>query len=166
MSVVKSQKYSFQFWEVACFKWPGQGLFHPKAAYQTMFQRGRMAYLWSFFSFFLHCTLSPFLPAFQLESGSRAAYAILLFLPVESLVVLEELPEGLEEEPELGELDEVVPVRIVGLGHRLHVVEAAVDGGDRVKQLVHRDHVTHALQSKFYLLRRPLHYSIYLCDLR
>ena len=23
MSVVKSKKYSFQFWEVACFKWPG-----------------------------------------------------------------------------------------------------------------------------------------------
>ena len=67
---------------------------------------------------------------------------------VESLVVLEELPECLEEEPELGELDEVVPVRIVGLGHRLHVVEAAVDGGDRVKQLVHSDHVTDALGSK------------------
>ena len=95
-----------------------------------------------FFSFFLHCTLSPFLPAFQLESGS------ILFVPVESLVVLEELPECLKEEPELWELDEVVPVRIVRLGHRLHVVEAAVDGGDRVKQLVHRDHVTDALGVK------------------
>ena len=71
-----------------------------------------------------------------------------LFLPVESLVVLEELPEGLKEEPELWELYEVVSVRIVRLGHRLHVVEAAVDGGDRVKQLVHSDHVTNALGVK------------------
>ena len=72
MSVVKSQKYSFQFREVACFKRPG--LFHPRAAYQTMFQSE------CFSEVFLNVPFSPLLPDFQLESGSSAgAYDIIYY---------------------------------------------------------------------------------------
>ena len=72
MSVVKSEKYSFQFWEVACFKWPG--LFHPRAAYQTMFQRGRFS---KDFSFFLHVPFPHFYPLFSLKVAVVPAPMIL-----------------------------------------------------------------------------------------
>ena len=62
MSVVKSQKYSFHFWEIACFKWPG--LFHPQASYQTMFQRGSFS---KDFSFFLQAPFPHFYPLFSLK---------------------------------------------------------------------------------------------------
>ena len=62
MSVVKSQKYSFQFWEVACFKWPG--LFHPQASYQTMYQMGRFS---KEFPYFCMSPFPIFYPLFSLK---------------------------------------------------------------------------------------------------
>ena len=65
---------------------------------------------------------------------------------VESLEVFKELSESLEEESELRELDEVVTVRVLSLGHRLHMVKTAVDGRDSIKQLIHCDHISHTLK--------------------
>ena len=66
---------------------------------------------------------------------------------VECLEVLEVLPEGLEEEPELPELEEVGPVLVVAGGLVLGEVEGAVDRRLAVEQLVAPQHVAHALVS-------------------
>ena len=64
---------------------------------------------------------------------------------VEGLEVLKVLPERLEEEPELPELEEVGPVLVVAGGLVLGEVEGAVDGRLAVEQLVALQHVAHAL---------------------
>ena len=66
---------------------------------------------------------------------------------VEGLEVLKVLPERLEEEPELPELEEVGPVLVVAGGLVLGEVEGAVDGRLAVEQLVALQHVAHALVS-------------------
>ena len=65
---------------------------------------------------------------------------------VESLEVFKELSESLEEESELRELDEVVTVRVLSLGHRLHMMKTTVDGRDSIKQLIHCNHISHTLK--------------------
>ena len=65
--------------------------------------------------------------------------------PCESLVVLKVLPECLQEEPELPELDVVRAVLVFALRLVLGKVEGAVDGRLAVEQLVGGEDVADAL---------------------
>ena len=57
-------------------------------------------------------------------------------LPVEGLVVLEVLPERLQEESELPELEVIGPVLVLPLRLVLGEVEGAMDGGLAVEELL------------------------------
>ena len=66
---------------------------------------------------------------------------------VEGLEVLKVLPQRLQEQPELAELEEVGAVLVVARGLVLGEVEGAVDGRLAVEQLLAAQHVAHAFVS-------------------
>ena len=71
------------------------------------------------------------------------------YLLVKGLVVLEVLPQGLEEQSELDELEESVSQVLLSAAARglLGVVERPVNGRLRVEQVVHVQNVTDPLLS-------------------
>lgn len=64
--------------------------------------------------------------------------------PIKSLVELEVFSQGLEEKPELPELEEVGPVLVLAGGGLLGEVEGPLDGGLAIEKLVTLKDIPHA----------------------
>ena len=89
-------------------------------------------------------------PVSTLQSSSTSSPTIPfpLISPIKCLVILKELPECLQQKSKLSELYKVRPMLTWILWDIFAVVEGTVDSWDRIKQLIHCNHIANTLQSR------------------